>query len=70
MAIPSEKSEAMENMLIDMNGFDRRIYIKQDQCVPYPIGCLGPARVFSDDISEREFVISGMCEACQKKTFK
>jgi hypothetical protein len=31
--------------------------------------CGGDASVFKDELSKREFTISGMCQVCQDKTF-
>jgi hypothetical protein len=31
--------------------------------------CGKPAEHFKDDISQREYLISGMCQICQDKTF-
>lgn len=69
MAKPSKKSEAMEEGLSNVFGFDRRESIEQDRCVPAPIGCGGPATEFRDDISRREYGISGLCQMCQDAVF-
>jgi hypothetical protein len=39
--------------------------IKQGNC---PI-CKNPTNKFRDDLSKREFKISGLCQTCQDKTF-
>lgn len=69
MAKPSDKSEALESYLTAMLGHDRRESIAQDKCVPPPIGCGGPATEFEDDISRKEFTISGLCQQCQNVVF-
>lgn len=69
MAKPSDKSPEMEDVFIRLFGYDRRKSIGQDKCVPSPIGCGGPATEFRDDISRREFTISGLCQKCQDKVF-
>jgi hypothetical protein len=69
MAEPTKKSEAIEDVLTDLAGADRRETIKQDVCIPPPIGCGGPANEFEDEMSRREFRISGLCQACQNKVF-
>lgn len=69
MAKPSEKTEAMEQALKGMVGFDRREYIRQDKCVPQPYGCGGTARVFRDELSVKEYQMSGMCQNCQDSVF-
>ncbi len=66
---PSPKSPGMEQMLEAMQGFDRRQYIRNDQCVPAPIGCGRPITPFRDLLSEREFSISGLCQSCQNSVF-
>ena len=55
----------MEQALKDLFGFDRRQNIQADTCSPPPMGCSGPATEFRDDISRKEFAISGMCQKCQ-----
>lgn len=69
MATPSKKAEVMEMALINLTGHDRRETIKADRCVPAPFGCYGPAHEFRDEISKREFTISGLCQECQDKAF-
>jgi len=69
MATPSSKAETIESVLFDICGFDRRKYIATDRCVPAPIGCGGPATEFRDEISRREYRISGLCQACQDSFF-
>jgi hypothetical protein len=69
MANPSEKSEKMEQTYAGMVGFDRREYIRSDVCIPKPYGCEGPAVNFVDDLSRKEYTISGLCQKCQDKTF-
>lgn len=34
------------------------------------VWCRKEAIVFEDEISEREFKISGLCQECQNKSFK
>ncbi len=65
MAKPSEKSEQLERDTASIFGFDRRENIRKDICVPAPIGCGGPATEFRDDISRKEYTISGLCQKCQ-----
>lgn len=38
-------------------------------CVLPPFGCGQPVTGFRDEISEREYKISGMCQACQDSFF-
>lgn len=60
MATPSEKAPAIEALL-----GNRKAIIQADQCV---FGC-GPATQFRDELSKREYTISGMCQKCQDKVF-
>jgi hypothetical protein len=67
MSEPTKKSPEMEAQLTSTFGFDRRDSIVANRCVPAPIGCGGDASVFRNDLSRREFRISGLCQACQDK---
>lgn len=69
MTEPSKKSEEVEEVIKGLMGVDRREVIKSNTCVPPPIGCGGPATEFKDDLSRREYSISGLCQACQDKVF-
>ena len=69
MATPSKKSPEMETF-IDLNahkmfGHTRTGSIHNDTCVI----CGGNASTFEDDLSRKEYAISGMCQECQNKTF-
>jgi hypothetical protein len=66
---PSVKSEQIEDTITDIFGHDRRSLIKQDQCVPPPIGCGQAATEFRNAISAKEFSISGLCQKCQDSFF-
>lgn len=65
MAIPSKKSPGIEQTLTDLFGVDRRTSIITDTCAL----CKQPAVEFRDSLSEKEYSISGMCQACQDKIF-
>lgn len=68
MATPSRKAPAIENLLNNLNmgsGIDRTIAIHNNICT----SCGGIALEFSDDLSEREYEISGFCQECQDKIF-
>ncbi len=67
MAEPSTKSDDIEQQLQTTFGFDRRSSIQRNMCIPPPIGCGKIAIDFRDDISKREFSISGLCQECQNK---
>ncbi len=67
MAEPTRKSEAVEGILRALNdGTDRRTMITHDLCT----SCMKPATEFTDDLSRKEYTISGMCQACQDGFFK
>ena len=67
MATPSPKSEQVEQDLQEIFGFDRRVFIKMDVCVPRPQGCGGPAKEFTNTRAQEEYTISGLCQKCQNK---
>lgn len=69
MAEPTKKNEAIEQTLTSTFGFNRRASIRGDRCVPAPIGCGGPATEFKDEVSRREYRISGLCQKCQDAFF-
>ena len=62
---PSNKSEGMERAITDMFGVDRRGAILSRTCAM----CEGDCVEFRDDLSRREFEISGMCQKCQDRIF-
>jgi hypothetical protein len=70
MAKPSSKSPEMEESLTNLFGFDRREAINKDKCIPPPYGCGEIAAEFKDEISRKEYSISGLCQKCQDETFK
>ena len=66
MAAPSEKSSIMEQLLTELNGGkSRRAYIHANKCVR----CEGDASQFIDEVSRKEFAISGWCQHCQNEMF-
>ena len=66
---PSTKDFEIEAELANLFGFYRGIHIAVDECVPEPIGCGGPATEFKDELSRKEYSISGLCQKCQNKVF-
>jgi hypothetical protein len=64
---PSYKSPAINSFLDSLlpQGRDRVKLIHNDQCVT----CLGDAKEFTNELSKREYTISGMCQTCQDKVF-
>jgi hypothetical protein len=67
MTKPSDKSPEIENFL-EAN-FGRSTAINQNKCLKPPIGCGGPATEFRNEISAREYTISGLCQNCQDSVF-
>jgi len=65
MAIPSQKSAAMESHIANIFGKNRRSHIYANVCVM----CGEAASEFKDEISMKEFTISGMCQSCQDSFF-
>ena len=69
MSKPSNKSDALNSLLEEITqtvfGVSRTTSIKQDTCVT----CQEEASTFKDDLSRKEFTISGMCQTCQDSVF-
>ena len=64
MTLPSLKVKPIEDFLTNLNsGRDRRKFIQKDIC----IDCKKPAILFDDDISLKEYSISGLCQTCQNE---
>jgi len=60
---PAPKSESLNQFL---NGvFNREAFITDDVCV----SCKTPAFYFRDDLSKKEFSLSGLCQICQDEVF-
>ena len=47
----------------------RREAIAQGNCMRAPLGCGKPAGEFRDEVSRREYAISGLCQACQDSVY-
>lgn len=66
---PSEKSAAMNRALnqlsTDLFGREREQFIQDECCVV----CGEAIGRFRNNISLKEYQISGMCQVCQDKTF-
>jgi hypothetical protein len=67
MAIPEKKSPAIDTMLqkLPPAGLSRPVAITNDICS----FCGKPATQFKDDLSKREYRLSGMCQRCQDGVF-
>ena len=63
------KTAGMENMLDDMTkelfGRGRKVAMDNQMCVI----CGDDANHFTDELSRREYGISGMCQSCQDGVF-
>lgn len=64
---PTNKATAIANLLESIAG--RTTAIEGDRCLRTPIGCGEPATKFRDELSVREYRISGLCQKCQDKVF-
>lgn len=65
MADPSVKPPAIETLLSNVYGRSREESIRNDVC----IACTQEATSFRDELSAKEFTISGLCQACQDSVF-
>ena len=69
MSKPSKKSESLDRTLEAMSsilfGVGRKESITRDTCV----SCKEDASTFNDDLSRKEFTISGLCQPCQDSVF-
>lgn len=69
MAEPADKSpettEFLDRFTQTAFGRTRSESIRADVCVY----CGGPATEFNDEVSRREYRISGYCQKCQDATF-
>lgn len=65
MTEPAWKTPAMNEALENLFNYPRIPSIKGDTCS----NCGKPAVKFTDEISKREFAISGLCQECQDWIF-
>lgn len=65
--IPSWKAPETEKFLEEQ--FGRTTAIQGDRCIPPPVGCGQPIAPFYGPINEKEYTISGLCQACQDLAF-
>jgi len=63
--MPSEKSPAIDELISKLSGKDRRAIIMRGLCMT----CEYEADYFRNELSRKEYTISGMCQRCQDKTF-
>ena len=62
---PTSKTPAIDLMLSALTGKSREIQIASDLCMT----CDGDANEFKDELSIKEYTISGMCQICQDAIF-
>jgi len=64
---PSKKSPKLEEGIKQISGVDRIAAIRANRCVDAPIGCGKPVTLtsFRDNLSRKEYAISGLCQECQ-----
>ena len=65
---PSYKTPQMDSALTYLFGVDRHKTISDGECISCDATGL-IASSFSDDISKKEYSISGMCQSCQDDLF-
>lgn len=65
---PAEKAEDIDKFCDSLLGGDRKQSIIKEKCVICKEPC--PPESFRDQVSVKEFTISGMCQACQDRTFE
>jgi hypothetical protein len=68
MAEPTKKSPQIDEFLKDVFGIDRINSVKAEVCCICKGNC--QLSTFRDELSKKEFLISGMCQKCQDDTFR
>lgn len=70
---PTEKAPEIEQFLSGLIGTSReetiRRTMRDNLCIPKPIGCGEPAVGFRDEQSKAEYQNSGLCQKCQDELF-
>jgi len=66
---PTKKAQGITDFLNNILGDNRETAISLGFCIKPPIGCGKPAIEFRNEISKKEFAISGLCQQCQDKVF-
>jgi hypothetical protein len=62
---PSSKNPQVELFISQLTGKSREQQLAAGLCML----CAGEAKEFKDDLSRKEYTISGMCQICQDDTF-
>jgi hypothetical protein len=65
MAKATYKHPSLDNALKDIFGLDRIESFFNNVCV----SCKKEAQEFKNDLSRKEYTISGLCQTCQDKVF-
>ena len=65
---PSYKTPQIDSALAYLFGVDRHKTISNGECIACEVTGL-IASSFSDDVSRKEYSISGMCQSCQDDLF-
>ena len=63
--MPTKKSKEIEDLLTNMAGISRQEAAEKHICT----WCKNPITEFKDELSKKEYRISGMCQKCQDDTF-
>ena len=66
MAKPSDKSDEINKIILQTTGIDRVKVIQNHQCA---FKCIEPRFSWRDELSRKEYLISGLCQNCQDDTF-
>jgi hypothetical protein len=64
---PTKKSKEIDETIKNLFGFDRVQSITKRVCVF--CGVSVDENSFKDELSKKEFTISGICQSCQDKVF-
>jgi hypothetical protein len=69
MPDPTRKSDAIDEMLTAITGVDRVSRVKDNECVFADVDDEEHSMDFTDELSRKEYTISGLCQTCQDKVF-
>ena len=61
----TQKDPAIDALITLLTGYSRQEAVEEGVCVT----CGEEASKFRDEVSEREYQISGMCQSCQDDAF-
>jgi len=60
---PSPHNPELDKFILKKTGFDRVGAIKSDTCAI----CKKEAKIFKDELSKKDYTITGLCQGCQDK---